>query len=175
MHDPHEVALACIFLASKIEEDVQKVERILQVAKDDVASSLSEKADDQIFLYERVILNTLSFDIGVDHPRDHVRAFVKMLTAHSRKEEMELLQMACILINDSLSSPLCLKYPAEQMAAAGVTLAVKMLQARSGVPTPRYVEILANFERRGEVFKCSLQDLRAIEQDIIKFYEQILE
>uniref|UniRef100_T1GVL7 Cyclin N-terminal domain-containing protein n=1 Tax=Megaselia scalaris TaxID=36166 RepID=T1GVL7_MEGSC len=74
------MASACIFLSCKVEEQPRKLEHVIRAAQictnPEQGSNLqkevyNEKAQDLVF-NENVLLQTLGFDVAIDHPHTHV-------------------------------------------------------------------------------------------------------
>ena len=70
------MATACLFLAGKVEETPKKCKDIVKTAKTWLESKgLKQHADmfgeetiKEIMIYERILLQTIKFDLQVDHP-----------------------------------------------------------------------------------------------------------
>ena len=170
--------MACIFLAGKVEEDVMKIEDVLKTAyligKGDILAEPTPKLQEKIFMYERIILNTLSFDVSVEHPHDYVHRFIKQLTPGRQRESMELSQVTFNILNDSLYTTICLRYPPRLIAASCVVLAIRFLGCRSGpTKSPKFVEIFMNFEKSGKVFGSPIHEIRLLEEEMLKLYENL--
>jgi cyclin T len=74
-HDRWIVATTCVFLASKVEEDVRKLEAVLfahvearEREKIDRDSEEYQTLREKVLLCERILLHTMGFDISVEHP-----------------------------------------------------------------------------------------------------------
>ncbi|XP_078064922.1 cyclin-T1-like [Mustelus asterias] len=75
------IAPAALFLAAKVEEQPRKLEHVIKVAHaclnpqdpppDTKSDAYLQQAQDLVIL-ESVILQTLGFDITIDHPHTHV-------------------------------------------------------------------------------------------------------
>lgn len=75
------MASACIFLSCKVEEQPRKLEHVIRAAQictnpEQGSATLqkeqyNEKAQDLVF-NENVLLQTLGFDVAIDHPHTHV-------------------------------------------------------------------------------------------------------
>lgn len=73
------IAAAALFLAAKVEEQPRKLEHVIKVAHmclnqeaPHPSSDLYvEQAQDLVF-NENVLLQTLGFDVAIDHPHTHV-------------------------------------------------------------------------------------------------------
>lgn len=73
------IAAASLFLAAKVEEQPRKLESLIQVLHgslglkppETTSTGYQEQAQDLVF-NENVLLQTLGFDVAVDHPHTHV-------------------------------------------------------------------------------------------------------
>lgn len=70
------IAAASLFLAAKVEEQPRKLEHVIKVVnaslnEDITKDSYLEQAQDLVF-NENVLLQTLGFDVAIDHPHTHV-------------------------------------------------------------------------------------------------------
>jgi len=128
----------------------------------------------KVLLYERIVLNTLSFDVSVDHPHHFVDKFIKMLTGGVTKEFYDLSQSTWNILNDSLSTTMCLRYPPRLIAAAAVSFAIRLSKARAQagtIPKPRYLEVTSRYEKQGKLFEYKIAELRMLEEEFLKYYE----
>jgi hypothetical protein len=139
-------------------------------------STALEQMRNSLLLHERVVLNTLSFDVSVEHPHKHAEKMLKVITSGQPREQRELLQATINILNDSLSTTMCLRYHPRLITAAAVSLAVRLLRSRAQAQQqkPRYVEIFARFEKQGEVFGFSPQEIRPVEEELVKMYEKYI-
>lgn len=130
------MAATCLFLAGKVEETPKKSNDIVKYSK----LILSEQdflqfgpdPKEEILTLERILLQTLRFDLEVEHPYEHLIKYVKRLTVvkikdHSPQEiaQKELLQSAWTFINDSCCTTVCLQYEPEIVAIAMILLGCK--------------------------------------------------
>ena len=76
---------------------------------------------------ERVLLQTIKFDLQVDHPQDFIVSFVKSLNVAENDQKVQnMVQVAWNLANDSLCTTLCLQWESEIVAIAVIYLALKL-------------------------------------------------
>lgn len=131
------MAATCLFLAGKVEETPKKSNDIVKYSK----AVLSEQdflqfgpdPKEEILTLERILLQTLRFDLEVEHPYEHLIKYVKRLTVVKIKDQnspqesahRELLQSAWTFINDSFCTTVCLKYEPEIVAIAMIWLGCK--------------------------------------------------
>jgi len=68
---------------------------------------------------ERILLQTLAFDLKVDHPYKYVLSYCKHVGGDDHKN---IMQFAWNFANDSFRTTLCLQYEPSFIAAAAVYL-----------------------------------------------------
>ena len=144
-HPRHDMAVACLFLASKVEESGKKpIDVILAFDalwngqdsdhKPLVADSPEGEARRVLILKcERLLLHTLSFDLCVEHPYKFLIDTVKSLHHGGAIEESvkkELGQRAVCFLNDSLRTSLCLQFAPNKVGGACIYLAAAFLDVR---------------------------------------------
>lgn len=122
------IAAASLFLAAKVEEQPRKVESIIQMQFalqnqkfPEVNTPLyNEHAHDLVF-NENVLLQTLGFDVAVDHPHTHV-----VKTCHLVKACKDLSQTSYFLASNSLHlTTMCVQYRPTVVACFCIYLACK--------------------------------------------------
>lgn len=139
--NPFEMAAACLFLASKAEESPKKLHEVIVTGhaiyhrhrtevKLDPESTAFEELRGRVVLCERVLLNTMGFDLVVEHSYSFIIDTLKA-AEHSRliKEGLkkDIAQKAVNFMNDSLRTSLCLQYLPQKIAAASILLALMHL------------------------------------------------
>uniref|UniRef100_UPI00358FD8A3 cyclin-T1-like n=1 Tax=Myxine glutinosa TaxID=7769 RepID=UPI00358FD8A3 len=84
------IAQAALFLAAKVEEQQLKLEHVLRMAHSqfkaheplpDPKSKTYMKLSQDIIMLESVLLQTIGFDITIDHPHAHVIRCMQFVTA----------------------------------------------------------------------------------------------
>jgi cyclin T len=95
------IAAAALFLAAKVEEQPRKLEHVIKVANiclnieptDPSRESYAEQAQDLVF-NENVLLQTLGFDVAIDHPHTHVVKTCHLVKGElfSKKDDSHLLR-----------------------------------------------------------------------------------
>ena len=131
LFDRHIVATTCLFLASKVEETPKKLKdvviecRKVQLKTEtglDPESREFWECKEKVLISERILLQTLGFDLTVEHAYRPLLAYVKAI-----KGTRDLAQVAWNFINDSLRTTICLQYPARCVSAASAFLAAGYL------------------------------------------------
>lgn len=83
------VACACVFLAGKVEETPKKVRDILKTTRELVKPKewldFGEDPKETVFLYEKILLQRINFDLNVTHPYAHLLKFAKGLKGDKAK------------------------------------------------------------------------------------------
>ena len=74
---------------------------------------------------ERVLLQTIKFDLQVDHPYSCILKYAKCLKGDKPKLQ-KMVQMSWTFVNDSLCTTLCLQWEPEVIAIALMYLAAKL-------------------------------------------------
>lgn len=74
---------------------------------------------------ERILLQTIKFDLQVEHPYQFLLKYAKCLKGDKAKLQ-KMVQMAWTFVNDSLCTTLCLQWEPEIIAVALMYLAGKL-------------------------------------------------
>lgn len=74
---------------------------------------------------ERILLQTIKFDLQVEHPYSFLLRYAKCLKGDQQKLQ-KMVQMAWNFVNDSLSTVVCLQWEPEIIAVALIYLASKL-------------------------------------------------
>jgi cyclin K len=127
------MATCCLFLAGKVEETPKKCKDMVKTAKQWLeAKSLKKHADSfgddpikEIMIYERILLQTIKFDLQLDHPYSYLLKYAKTLKG-DQEQIRNMVQMAWTFINDSFSTTLCLQWEPEIIAIALMFLTSKL-------------------------------------------------
>ncbi|XP_057339380.1 cyclin-K-like [Microplitis mediator] len=123
-------ACACLFLAGKVEETPKKCRDIIETAKallteQKFSSIFGKDPKEKIMTLEKILLQTIKFDLQVEHPYSYLLKYVKCLKGDKSKLQKKL-QMAWNFVNDSLSTTLSLQWEPEIIAVAVMYLAGKL-------------------------------------------------
>lgn len=122
-------ACCCLFLAGKVEETPKKCKDIIKTARsfltDKQYLSFGEDPKEEVMTMERILLQTIKFDLQVSHPYGFLLKYAKCLKGDKSKLQ-KMVQMAWTFINDSLCTTLCLQWEPEVVAIALIYLAGKL-------------------------------------------------
>ncbi|XP_012534582.2 cyclin-T isoform X2 [Monomorium pharaonis] len=141
------IAVAALFLAAKVEEQPRKLEHVIKMAymclhrdqpvPDTRSEQFLEQAQDLVF-NENVLLQTLGFDVAIDHPHTHVVRccqLVKELPCPYENERKwnlsvlaskDLAQTSYFMASNSLHlTTMCLQYKPTVVACFCIHLACK--------------------------------------------------
>ncbi|XP_055685627.1 cyclin-T isoform X2 [Lutzomyia longipalpis] len=146
----HGIAAASLFLAAKVEEQPRKLEHVIRVyyscltpsaePPDTTKEAFSEQAQDLVF-NENVLLQTLGFDVAIDHPHTHV-----VKTCHLVKACKDLAQTSYFMASNSLHlTTMCLQYKPTVVACFCIHLACQwsnwaIPNSSEGLPWFHYVD-----------------------------------
>jgi len=127
------MATCCLFLAGKVEETPKKCKDLVKIAKQYLESRNLQKHSDmfteesvkEIMIYERILLQTIKFDLQVDHPYGYLVKYAKSLKGNQEIIK-SLVQSTWTLINDSYCTTLCLQWEPEIVTIALMYLSSKM-------------------------------------------------
>uniref|UniRef100_A0A915LF72 Cyclin-like domain-containing protein n=1 Tax=Meloidogyne javanica TaxID=6303 RepID=A0A915LF72_MELJA len=131
-YPPHMMGLACLFLAGKVEETPKKCKDLVQTAKDKYPKQFAGKnLMDELILLERILLQTIRFDLHVEHPYNFLVQYAKGFKLD--KDYMsKIVTNAWTFINDSLATNLCLLWEPEVIAVALLYMSFKMARMGEG-------------------------------------------
>lgn len=115
-----ELAPAVLFLAAKVDEHPRKIRDVLAAQEQPVVGE-DGRAAERLVLLEKIVLQTLCFDLGVVHPY----RFVFRLVSGLPEVSDELVQDAWIVVNDSYRTSLCIRFPPKTLAAAAIVFAAR--------------------------------------------------
>ncbi|XP_066528249.1 cyclin-T1 [Hoplias malabaricus] len=124
------IAPATLFLAAKVEEQPRKLEHVIKVTHaclnpqdpcpDTRSDTYLQQAQDLVIL-ESIILQTLAFEITIDHPHTHVVKCTQLVRASK-----DLAQTSYFMATNSLHlTTFCLQYSPPVVACVCIHLACK--------------------------------------------------
>jgi len=160
-YDRLRIASTCLFLAGKVEESPKKIKAVVieaykaqhrkQVGPEPASQEFWELME-QILVCERILLQTLNFDLTVEHAYSPMVAYVKSI-----KGTRDLAQVAWNFINDSLRTTIALHYTPQHVAASAVYLASQHL----GVAVPTKDQIYLHFGLQHEAVEAVADQILA--------------
>lgn len=119
----------CLFLAGKVEETPKKCKDIIRTARELLNpaqfAQFGDDAKEEVMVLERILLQTIKFDLQVEHPYMFLLRYVKQLKGDKSKV-CKVLQMAWTFVNDSLCTMLSLQWEPEIIAVAVMYLAGRL-------------------------------------------------
>lgn len=122
-------ACCCLFLAGKVEETPKKCKDIIKIARnllpDQKFITFGDDPKEEVMTLERILLQTIKFDLQVEHPYQYLLKYAKCLKGDKAKLQ-KMVQMAWTFVNDSLCTTLCLQWEPEIVAVALMYLAGKL-------------------------------------------------
>ncbi|XP_036147165.1 cyclin-K isoform X1 [Monomorium pharaonis] len=122
-------ACCCLLLAGKVEETPKKCKDIIKTAKTLVSEqkfmTFGEDPKEEVLTLERILLQTIKFDLQVEHPYSYLLKYAKCLKGDKNKLQ-KMVQMAWTFVNDSLCTTLSLQWEPEIIAVALMYLAGKL-------------------------------------------------
>jgi len=151
------IAAAALFLAAKVEEQPRKLEHVIKVSHiclhrdqphlDSKSEQYLEQAQ-ELVSNENILLQTLGFDVAIDHPHTHVVKCCQLV-----KASKELAQTSYFMATNSLHlTTMCLRYPPTIVACVCIHLACKWSKyeiplSGQGKPWYSYVDPTSNIEQ----------------------------
>ncbi|KAH8272156.1 hypothetical protein KR018_004040 [Drosophila ironensis] len=122
-------ACCCLFFAGKVEETPKKCRDIIKTARailnDNYFCSFGDDPKEEVMTLERILLQTIKFDLQVEHPYTFLLKYAKCFKGDQQKLQ-KMVQMAWNFVNDSLSTVVCLQWEPEIIAVALIHLASKL-------------------------------------------------
>merc|ERR1711963_1213404 len=124
------IASAALFIAAKVEEQPRKLEHVIKIAhmclhrgqpQLDVRSEAYQEQAQELVTNENILLQTLGFDVAIDHPHTHVVKCCQLV-----KAAKELAQTSYFMATNSLHlTTMCLRYSPTIVACVCIHLACK--------------------------------------------------
>ncbi|XP_050993650.1 cyclin-L1 isoform X2 [Labeo rohita] len=163
------VAMACVNLASKIEESPRRVRDVINVfhhlkqgkSKKSIPLVLDQNyinTKNQVIKAERRVLKELGFCVHVKHPHKIIVMYLQVLECE--KNQM-LVQTAWNYMNDTLRTNVFVRFEPETIACACIYLAARVLQ----IPLPSKPHWYL-------VFGASKEDIKEICISTMKLYSR---
>lgn len=119
----------CLFLAGKVEETPKKCKDIIRTAQTLLTTEqfapFGDDPREEVMTMERILLQTIKFDLQVEHPYGFLLNFAKQIKGDKEKIQ-KMTQMSWTFINDSLCTTLCLQWEPEIVAVSLMYLASRL-------------------------------------------------
>lgn len=119
----------CLFLAGKVEETPKKCKDIIKICQSLLTPQqfavFGDDPKEEVMTLERILLQTIKFDLRLEHPYTFLLKFAKILKGDKHKIQ-KMVQMAWTFINDHLCTTLCLQWEAEIIAVSLMYLASRL-------------------------------------------------
>ncbi|XP_040843696.1 cyclin-L2 isoform X2 [Ochotona curzoniae] len=140
-HSMEHVSMACVHLASKIEEAPRRIRDVVNVfhrlrhlreKRKPVPMLLDQDyvgLKNQVIKAERRVLKELGFCVHVKHPHKIIVVYLQVLEC---ERNQHLVQTAWNYMNDSLRTDVFVRFPPESIACACIYLAARTLE----IPLP---------------------------------------
>ena len=184
-HRMEQVAMGCVCLACKIEEDPRRPRDVINVfshikqvrngkpIKPVVLDAEYVSLKRNVINAERRVLKDLGFCVHIKHPHKLIVMYLQLLRAD---QNTKFVQMSWNFMNDSLRTDIFVRYQPETIACACIYLSARKL----GVPLPRkpaWYEVL-NVEEddiRDCCYRiiCLYQRTRPVQEDLEKIVDSL--
>lgn len=96
-------ASCCLFLAGKVEETPKKCKDIIKIGRsyltDKQFETFGEDPKENVLTMERILLQTINFDLQIEHPYGYLLKYAKSLRG-DQEALNKMVQMAWTFIND---------------------------------------------------------------------------
>ncbi|EYB88857.1 hypothetical protein Y032_0240g3344 [Ancylostoma ceylanicum] len=140
-------AMGCLFLAGKVSETPKKCKDIVTAAQNVFPSVYGQKNRnafvDEIMGIERVLLQTMKFDLQVDLPYQYLIDYSKKFKL-TKPEINSLVHTSWTFVNDSSFTVLCLIWEPQVIAVALLHLSITVRKVNIGLPECWWDEYIAN-------------------------------
>ena len=170
------LAAACTYLSSKLEEDSRRLRDVMLVfdrifkRQEGPGASLMvlepgskeyHSAKEVIIRYERELLRAFGFILHSEHPHAFVINYVHMLCEGEAAKA--LTQRVWSTLNDSLRTPLCVRFKAEVVACGAIFYSARKLQ----IPLPE-----SRSDPWWTVFDCRTEQLVEVVNVLHELYSR---
>lgn len=175
-YDPYLIAVSCIYLASKVEDDDIKIRDIINVGyhtihKNESPLSLDPYLElrDALVECELLLMRFLNFDLEVESPKKYLLYFimaVKDWIGERILKDVPLFHISWCILLDCFHMPFVLHYSAPVLAAGILLLTLQIY----GIVIPGASESNTNFWFSHLHPHCSKDEVVRALSDIVKFY-----
>ncbi|XP_041353712.1 cyclin-K-like isoform X2 [Gigantopelta aegis] len=122
-------AACCLFLAGKVEETPKKCKDIIKISQSLLTpqqfAAFGSDPKEEVMTLERVLLQTIKFDLQVEHPYGILLKYAKFLKG-DKEQIQKMVQMAWTFVNDSMCTTLCLQWEPEIISVSLMYLASRL-------------------------------------------------
>ncbi|XP_028394143.1 cyclin-L2-like [Dendronephthya gigantea] len=170
-HDVEVYAMACLFLAAKIEESPRRIRDVINVfhhikqrrnmkpiAPMEYMGNIYFALKNLVIKAERRILKELGFCVHIKHPHKVVITFLQVLEC---EKNQQLAQKAWNYMNDALRTNVFVRYQPETIACACISLSARQLQ----IPLP-------SRPPWWELFDSTMEDIEDVCVTLLKLYQR---
>ena len=105
------------------------VKVVRQLTNDRQFEAFGTDPREELMVLERVLLQTIKFDLQVEHPYNSILSYAKSFKGDQQKLN-KMVQMSWTFVNDSLCTTLCLQFEPEIIAIAVMYLAIKLVRLK---------------------------------------------
>ena len=166
-------AIVCLFIGSKICNELLPLEKIIQeyllciMKKSEITKEAIIETTQKVCSVEFEVLAKIGFDLNIDLPYKYLDLMVNyvMKTLRNRK----FIEISCNYVNDSFKFPLCLYYSPKLIALASIYMTIQLFKSNlpdtsDGLKWYQIVDPRIDFDKIVEVANFL--------EKIYKFYSQ---
>ncbi|CAO3668758.1 unnamed protein product [Rhizopus stolonifer] len=170
-YSPQDISIACLFVASKIEETIKKLKDIFVAvhsvkhpeSKELDPEQISEDRRRKILSYEKLVLETICFNFQLRHPYEYIIKFTKWIkSTHPSVDDKQLAKRAYGIAVDSYKTPICIEYPPHTIAVGCIYLATLFMTEQD--------KILKELIEWDQSFLSRMEDIEDVAQQILDLY-----